>query len=106
MGTMTRLFGGDSRKAISHKSEKLTAPTDASVITPLNPGSFASIRTTPVCEAPRYFCAEEADAMKKLAKQKTEDARHAKKTYKAMGRIEVRKRTPKYTWRTASMNLR
>ena len=88
MGTMTRLFGGDSSDAISHKSEKLTTPTDASVITPLNPGSFASIRTTPVCEAPRYFSAEEADAMKKLAKQKTEDARHAKKTYKAMGRIE------------------
>jgi len=48
MGTMTRLFGGDSSEAISHKSEKLTAPTDASVITPLNPGSFTSIRTTPV----------------------------------------------------------
>ncbi|MEG4632504.1 hypothetical protein QUB56_23435 [Microcoleus sp. AR_TQ3_B6] len=88
MGTMTRLFGGDSSDAISHKSEKLTAPTDASVITPLNSGSFASIRTTPVCEAPRYFSKEEADAMKKLAKQKTEDARHAKKTYKAMTKIE------------------
>ncbi|WP_333303596.1 hypothetical protein [Microcoleus sp. K4-C2] len=88
MGTMTRLFGGDSSDAISHKSDKLMAPTDASVITPLNPGNFASIRTTPVVDAPRYFTKEEADAMKKLAKEKTENARHAKKSYKSLGQIE------------------
>ncbi|MEG4962139.1 hypothetical protein [Microcoleus sp. K4-B3] len=85
---MTRLFGGDSSDAISHKSDKLMAPTDASVITPLNPGNFASIRTTPVVDAPRYFTKEEADAMKKLAKEKTENARHAKKSYKSLGQIE------------------
>ena len=88
MGTMTRLFGGESSDAISSKSEKLTAPTDASVITPLNPGNFASIRTTPVVEAPRYFKEEEADALKKLAKEKTQDARHSKKAYKSLGQIE------------------
>lgn len=88
MGTMTRLFGGDSSDAISHKSDKLMAPTDASVITPLNPGTFASLRTSPVIEAPRYFDKEEADKLKELAKQKTEDARHAKKAYKSMIRIE------------------
>ena len=54
MGTMTRLFGEVS-DAISSKNEKLSAPTDASVITPLNPGNFTSIRTTPVVDAPRYF---------------------------------------------------
>jgi len=88
MGTMTRLFGGEVNDAISSKSEKLTAPTDASVITPLNPGNFASIRTSPVVDAPRYFTEEEADAMKKLAKEKTEGARHAKKAYKSLGQIE------------------
>ncbi|MEG4504233.1 hypothetical protein QUA81_08975 [Microcoleus sp. F6_B4] len=88
MGTMTRLFGGDSSDAISHKSEKLTAPTDASVITPLNPGNFSSIRTTPVVDAPRYFTEEEAKAMKDLAKEKTENARHAKKAYKSLTQIE------------------
>ncbi|MEG4812469.1 hypothetical protein QUA82_15645 [Microcoleus sp. F8-D3] len=88
MGTMTRLFGGDSSDAISHKSEKLTAPTDASVITPLNPGKFASIRTVPVADTPRYFTAEEADAVKELAKEKTEGARHSKRAYKAMTKIE------------------
>ncbi|MEG4605650.1 hypothetical protein QUA86_10655 [Microcoleus sp. F6_B6] len=85
---MTRLFGGDSSDAISHKSEKLTAPTDASVITPLNPGNFSSIRTTPVVDAPRYFTEEEAKAMKDLAKEKTENARHAKKAYKSLTQIE------------------
>jgi len=60
MGTMTRLFGGESSDAIGSKSDKLTAPTDASVITPLNPGNFASIRTSPVVDAPRYFTEEEA----------------------------------------------
>jgi len=88
MGTMTRLFGGESSDAISSKSDKLTAPTDASVITPLNPGNFASIRTTPVVDAPRYFTEEEAKAMKDLAKEKTENARHAKKAYKSLTQIE------------------
>jgi hypothetical protein len=88
MGTMTRLFGGEASDAISSKSDKLTAPTDASVITPLNPGNFASIRTSPVVDAPRYFTEEEANAMKKLAKEKTEGARHAKKAYKSLIQIE------------------
>ena len=88
MGTMTRLFGGESSDAISSKSDKLTAPTDASVITPLNPGNFTSIRTSPVVDAPRYFTDEEAGAMKKLAKEKTEGARHAKKAYKSLIQIE------------------
>lgn len=88
MGMMTKLFGGESSDAISSKSEKLTAPTDASVITPLNPGTFASIRTTPVVTEPRYFTKEEADAMKGLAKEKTENARHSKKAYKSLTQIE------------------
>ncbi|MEG5067543.1 hypothetical protein QUB33_28630 [Microcoleus sp. B3-A4] len=89
MGTMTRLFGGESSDAISSKSDKLTAPTDASVITPLNPGNFVSIRTSPVVEGPRYFKKEEADALKKLAKEKTQNARHSKKAYKSLGQIEA-----------------
>ena len=88
MGTMTRLFGGESSDAISSKNEKLSAPTDASVITPLNPGTFASIRTSPVVDAPRYFDKEEADRLKELAKEKTEGARHAKKAYKSLTQIE------------------
>lgn len=89
MGMMTKLFGGESSDAISTKSEKLTAPTDVGVITPLNPGNFNSIRTAPVADTPRYFTKEEADALKGLAKEKTEGARHAKKAYKSMGQIEI-----------------
>jgi hypothetical protein len=88
MGTMTRLFGGEGSDAISSKNEKLSAPTDASAITPFNPGTFASIRTSPVVDAPRYFDKEEADKLKELAKEKTEGARYAKKAYKSLTQIE------------------
>lgn len=88
MGAMTRLFGGDVSEAISSKSDTLGNPTDASVITPLNPGKFSSIRSMPVCDTPRYFTADEADAMKDLAKEKTDGARQAKRAYEAMGKIE------------------
>lgn len=88
MGTMTRLFGGEASDAISGKNEKLSAPTDASVITPLNPGKFSTVRSIPVCDTPRYFTKEEADAMKELAKEKTEGAQQAKRAYKAMGKVE------------------
>lgn len=88
MGMMTKLFGGEASDAISSKSDKLMAATDASVITPLNPGNFASIRTTPVVEGPRYFDKEEADKLKELAKEKTENARHSKKAYKSLTQIE------------------
>jgi hypothetical protein len=111
MGTMTRLFGGDSSDAISSKSDKLSAPTDASVITPLNPGNFASIRTVPVCDTPRYFTADEADAMKDLAKEKVEGARHAKRAYGAMTKIEeadakVHKEHRKYESSVATNELK
>jgi hypothetical protein len=59
MGTMTTLFGGGSSKDISGKSQTLGKATDATVITPLNPGKFGSVRSTPIVEAPRYFTKEE-----------------------------------------------
>ncbi|MCU0544679.1 MAG: hypothetical protein MUE44_21350 [Oscillatoriaceae cyanobacterium Prado104] len=86
MGAMTALFGGDRSDAISSKSEKLTSPTDSKVITPTNPGNFNSIRTTPVLDSPRYFNKEEADALKDLAKEKTDGAKQAKRAYNATGR--------------------
>ena len=88
MGVMKRLFGGGSSDAISHKSETLGKATDASAINPLNPGSFTSVRSTPIVEAPRYFTKEEADAMRSLAKDKTEGARQAKRAYKALSKVE------------------
>ncbi len=64
MGTMTTLFGGGSSKDINSKSKTLSNATDATVITPLNPGKFGSVRSTPIVEAPRYFTQEETDAMR------------------------------------------
>lgn len=88
MGAMTALFGGEKSDAITASNAKLTGPTDSSVITPLNPGTLESIRSMPVCTAPRYFTKDEADAMKDLAKEKTEGAQQAKRAYKAMTKIE------------------
>ena len=88
MGMMTKLFGGEISDAITSKSDKLAAPTDAKAITPINPGNFASIRSVPVIEAPQYFSKEEADARKELAKEKVEGASYTKKYLKATSQIE------------------
>jgi len=86
------------------------AATDEAVITPTNPGDFGSIRTAPVVPAPQYFDKEQADALKKLAKEKTEDARHSKKAYKSLGKIEkadatVHKSHRKYEGEVATNEL-
>lgn len=99
MSLQLRLFGGgnsDGGKLASTGNDgghnidksKALAATDAGAISPLNPGNFGSIRSTPVVPAPRYFTKEEKGAVKKLAKEKTENARHSKQAYEALGRIE------------------
>jgi hypothetical protein len=102
MSLQLRLFGGNSDAGKLKDSNdgghvidksKVLASTDASVITPLNPGNFGSVRTVPVVPAPRYFTKEEADAMKGLAKEKTDGARHSKRAYKALTKIEVADKT-------------
>ncbi|CAA9399418.1 hypothetical protein AVDCRST_MAG84-6038 [uncultured Microcoleus sp.] len=99
MSLQLRLFGGGQTAAGklsatndgSHAIDKskVLAATDAAVISPTNPGNFGSIRTAPIVPEPRYFSKEEATGLKKLAKEKTEGARHAKKAYKSLGAIEV-----------------
>jgi CO dehydrogenase/acetyl-CoA synthase delta subunit len=42
---------------------------------------------------PRYFTKEEADAMKGLAKDKTEGARQSKRAYKSLAKIEAADKT-------------
>jgi len=98
MSLQLRLFGGGQAAAGKlsttndggHAIDKsrVLAQTDAGVITPTSPGNFGSIRTAPVVPAPQYFDKDQADALKKLAKEKTEDARHSKKAYKSLGKIE------------------
>jgi hypothetical protein len=102
MSLQLRLFGGgkpaagkisanDGNHAID--KSKVLATTDTSVITPLNPGNFSSIRSVPVVPEPRYFDCEQADKLKELAKEKTDDARQSKRAYKALTKIEAADKT-------------
>ncbi len=103
MSLQLRLFGG-SQSAVSRGStvnsgsheidkSKVLAATSPGVITPTNPGNFTSVRSAPIVPDPRYFTKEEADAMKVLAKEKTDGARQSKRAYKALGKIEAADKT-------------
>jgi hypothetical protein len=103
MSLQLRLFGGgqstDGKISASNDGShaidksKVLAQTDAFVITPKTPGSFSSIRSVPVVPDPRYFTKEEADAMKGLAKEKTDSARQSKRAYKSLAKIEAADKT-------------
>jgi hypothetical protein len=102
MSLQLRLFGGGQSAAgkISANDgnhaldkSKVLAQTDALVITPNTPGNFSSIRSVPVVPDPRYFTKEEADAMKGLAKEKSDGARQSKRAYKSLTKIEVADKT-------------
>jgi hypothetical protein len=103
MSIQLRLFGGGQTTAgkISASNDgshainksKVLSSTDTSVTTPLNPGNFSSIRSVPVVPDPRYFTKEEADALKNLAKEKTDGARQSKRAYKSLTKIEAADKT-------------
>jgi hypothetical protein len=102
MSLQLRLFGSGQTAAGkistndgSHAIDKskVLATTDTSVITPLNPGNFSSIRSVPVVPDPRYFDREQADKLKELAKEKTDGARQSKRAYKALTKIEAADKT-------------
>ncbi len=99
MSLQLRLFGGGNSDAGklsatndgNHAIDKsrVLAATAPGVITPATPGNFGSIRTAPIVPEPRYFSKEEAGRLKTLEKEKTEGARHSKKAYKSLSKIEV-----------------
>jgi hypothetical protein len=103
MSLQLRLFGGksDAGKVTASNDgnhaidkSKVLAQTDAGVITPNSPGNFSSIRSVPVVPDPRYFTKEEeADAMKGLAKEKTDGARQSKRAYNSLAKIEAADKT-------------
>jgi hypothetical protein len=101
MSLQLRLFGDQSAGKLAATNDgghtidksKVLAATDAGAISPTNPGNFDSIRSVPVVPAPRYFDREQADRLKKLAKEKTDGARQSKRTYKALGKIEEADKT-------------
>ena len=67
---------------------RVLAPTDPTVINPMNAGAWASVRTAPINDTPRYYNKSEADALKACATQKREEARQAKRAYKSLKRLE------------------
>ncbi|MEA5626606.1 hypothetical protein [Nostoc sp. UHCC 0251] len=67
---------------------QVLAPTDPTVINPMNAGTWQTVRTAPISETPRYFNKAEADALKQLSKQKRLEARQAKRAYKSLKTLE------------------
>lgn len=67
---------------------QVLAPTDPTVINPMNAGTWQTVRTAPISETPRYFNKAEADALKRVAAQKREEARQAKRAYKSLKKLE------------------
>jgi hypothetical protein len=86
-----KISANDGSHAID--KSKVLASTDTSVLTPLNPGNFSSIRSVPVVPDPRYFDREQADKLKELAKEKTDGARQSKRAYKSLAKIEATDKT-------------
>lgn len=74
----------------SHQIDKslVLQPTDSTVFSPTNPGNFASIRSVPVLDSPRYFSKEEKVVLKQLAKQRKESAKHTQESYQALKQID------------------
>ncbi|MEH1888776.1 MAG: hypothetical protein V7K92_04695 [Nostoc sp.] len=67
---------------------RVLAPTDPTVINPVNAGSWETVRTAPINDTPRYYNKAEADALKQFSKQKREEARQAKRAYKSLQSLE------------------
>jgi hypothetical protein len=103
MSLQLRLFGSGQTAAgkISATNDgnhaidksKVLAQTHALAITPNTPGNFSSIRSVPVVPDPRYFDREQADALKNLAREKTDGARQSKRAYKSLAKIEAADKT-------------
>lgn len=99
MGILARITSG-GKSANNNQSSLATgghainkdvvlSPTDATVINPMNAGTWQTVRTAPVNQEPRYFTKTEADVLKQLAKEKTEGARQSQRAYRSLKKIEA-----------------
>lgn len=93
-GRLFRAINGDSKGGLSLVQGKhsLTPDrvfnSDPTAITPENPGTFASFRSIPVLNAPRYFTEEEATALEEMADKTADQYRFASRAYSAMEKVE------------------
>jgi hypothetical protein len=93
MGLMSLIFGGGNTQPATsgaHQIDKskVLRPTDGQAFSPHNPGEFESLRSVPVCKAPRYFNREEASALRLMAEEKTSAAKATKRAYKSLRKID------------------
>ena len=103
MGLMKRLFSSEKLGTPTNGSVPATNTNDglthniskSTVLGATAPGAishqnadFSSIRTVPVCQQPRYFTKQEAEALKQLSKLKREQAAQAQLAYKALKGID------------------
>ncbi|MGF1493149.1 MAG: hypothetical protein ACFBSC_12005 [Microcoleaceae cyanobacterium] len=95
MGILSFLKGDSSSNAknsdlTGHQIDPSTvlAPTDPNVPNPRNPGRFASVRSTPVLQDPRYFNAEEIKALKTLIKGKKANAKATSEGYASLKQLD------------------
>lgn len=86
--TKNKSSDGLSSEGHGINRDRVLAPTDPTVINPINAGNWESIRTSPINDTPRYFNKGEADSLKQLATQKTQEARQAKRAYKSLKKLE------------------
>ncbi|MCC5629073.1 hypothetical protein LC613_13715 [Nostoc sphaeroides CHAB 2801] len=100
MGILARITSATKSKSSGSNESSLSsgghgidknqvlAPTDPTVINPMNAGTWDTVRTAPVSHTPRYFNKAEADALKQLSRTKREEARQAKRAYKSLKTLE------------------
>jgi hypothetical protein len=101
-----RTYQGDHNLSV----ETALKPTDDNVINPLNQNTWESIRTQSVVASPQYFTKEQADNLKKLARQKRLEATQTKRAYKSLKTLEksdttVHKEHRKYQKTVASCEV-
>ncbi|MEH1954714.1 MAG: hypothetical protein V7K64_27020 [Nostoc sp.] len=99
MGILARITSAGKSSSKSNESSlstgghgidknRVLAPTDPTVINPVNAGNWETVRSAPINDTPRYYTKVEADALKQFSKQKKEEARQAKRAYKSLKSLE------------------
>lgn len=97
MGLLNFLTGGRAKGGSFERSTPIAAAgnysralqaTTPAAITPANPGSFATIRSAPILQAPRYFSQEEASAIRQRSSQLRRQVGSTKSAYKGLMQIE------------------
>lgn len=72
----------------AHTIDPATVMQGHGGISPINPGSFGSVRSHPLVRQPRYFTPEEAEQYKQAAKALRQGAIATRQVYKSLASME------------------